>query len=127
MPNGIRVFQNVVAANHRSARCRRKQSRQHPDERRLAGTIRSEQRENFAMLHREGNSVDRCKVSKTFRDLVNFDVAHLYSTGSSMYVVIPTARRRSLLSTRNRTSKVLMSRFVRLTSRWVAKPASRAR
>ena len=38
--------------------------------------------------------------------------------------VIPTASLRSLLSTRRRVSKVLISRLVRLTSRCVAKPAS---
>ena len=47
--------------------------------------------------------------------------------GNNTYAVMPTASRRSLLSTRKRTSKVLISRFVRLTSRCVAKPASAAR
>ena len=52
-----------------------------------------------------------------------------YPTGSgnTTYAVMPTASRRSLLSRRSRTSNVLMSRFVRLTSRCVAKPASAPR
>src|SRR5262249_48190024 len=50
-----------------------------------------------------------------------------YETGSSTYAVMPTARRRSLFSTRRRTSNVLMSRFVRLTSRCVANDASAPR
>ena len=42
-------------------------------------------------------------------------------------LLMPTARRRSALSTRRRNSNVLMSRLVRLTSRCVAYPASTPR
>src|ERR1035437_3654642 len=41
-----------------------------------------------------------------------------YRSGNKTYAVMPTASTRSRLSTRRRISKVLMSRFVRLTSRW---------
>ena len=48
------------------------------------------------------------------------DAASRHSSGSRTYAVMPTASRRSVLSTRSRISNVLMSRLVRLTSRCVA-------
>ena len=75
-PNGIGFLHHIMAANGGSARCRRKQRRQHPDERGLAGAVRSEQRKDLAVLDRKGNSVDRRKVPKAFRDLANFNIAH---------------------------------------------------
>ena len=62
-----------------------------------------------------------------YSDTLPVRLATAQPSGSITYAVIPTASRRSLLSTRSRISKVLMSRFVRLTSRCVAKPASAPR
>src|SRR5439155_7559610 len=140
----------------RAARHGGNQCCQHPDQRGLPRTVGTQQAEDLTVLDGKRDSIDGREISEPLRNLVNFDIGHIknfgirnsdfgferrfpkfeiripnseivYCIGNSTYVVIPTARRRSLLSTRKRISNVLMSRFVRLTSRWVAKPASTAR
>ena len=65
--------------------------------------------------------------SPNFLTMFLTSMAPIYFSGSWTYAVMPTASRRSRLSVRSRTSNVLMSRLVRLTSRCVANPASAPR
>jgi hypothetical protein len=92
----------------------------------LPAPLGTEQPEDFAFLYREADAVHGGEVAELLDDAADVDGV-LHVTGNSTYAVIPTARRRSLLSSRSRISKVLMSRFVRLTSRWVANAASTPR
>src|SRR5581483_5642998 len=103
----------------RRAGRRREQRNEHPDQRRLAGAVRAEQAEDLAVLDDEADPLHRRELAEPLDDRADVDRSH-YDTGISTYAVMPTARRRSLLSTCRRISNVLMSRFVRLTSRWVA-------
>src|SRR5207237_3069662 len=109
---------------------RRQQRDEHANERRLPRAVRAEQTEDFAVLHGEADAVDGGEVAELLDEAVDFDRVHLFvalfrfQSGNNTYAVIPTARRRSRLSTRRRTSNVLMSRLVRLTSRCVANDAS---
>ena len=77
-------------------------------------------------LDGKADPVDRGEVAELLDDAPDV-YRECHEAGSSTYIVMPTASRRSLLSTRRRISKVLMSRFVRLTSRWVANAASTPR
>src|SRR6185312_5290522 len=92
---------------------------------------RPEQPEGLAVRDGERDAVDRGEVAEALHDLADVDRdghdERRWSSGSSTYAVMPSARRRSRLSMRRRISNVLMSRLVRLTSRCVAKPASTPR
>src|SRR5581483_6963149 len=112
--------------HERGPRGRRQQRGQHPDQRRFAGAVRAEQAEDLAVLDLEADALHRGEVAEALHDLADVDRG-AHRSGSRTYAVIPTASRRSALSTRSRTSNVLMSRLVRLTSRCVANEASTPR
>src|SRR5580658_5203477 len=57
----------------RIPRCNGDESRHHADQRRLPCPVRSEQTENFALLHAEGNIVDSGKVAVLFDDMVDLN------------------------------------------------------
>src|SRR5262249_21108777 len=98
----------------------------HANQRRLAGSVRAQQPEDLAGFNVKADAVDGGEVAELLDDLVNLNRVR-HRTGSRTYAVMPTARARAPLSTRRGVSKVLMSRLVRLTSRWVANPASTPR
>jgi hypothetical protein len=55
------------------SRCRPEDAAQHPDGRRLAGTVGTEESENLAFSDTEGDVVDRCKGPESLREVLDFD------------------------------------------------------
>ena len=66
---GDRLRRNVVAADDRGAGGRREKSGDHLHRRRLAGAVRAEKAEHFALRHRERHIVDRHQRAEIFDEM----------------------------------------------------------
>ncbi len=64
---------HVVAGDARASRRRREQRGEHADRRRLAGSVRTEEAEDLALVHDEIDTVDRLHVTEVTLETVRYD------------------------------------------------------
>src|SRR6266567_1608439 len=76
VPYGVRLPQNVVATHRRAARVRLRECHEDTNGRRLAGPVRAEQREDFAVPHAEGHAVECLHLAVTLAEIVDGDRVH---------------------------------------------------
>src|SRR5690348_1143622 len=143
MTNAICIFCNVVASNDRGARSRGRQGGHHADQSGLSCAVRSEQAEDLALANIKADVVDSNQIAEFFYEMLDNNRVHAcgcrrvhprlqsrvnqfpcWGTGRSTVAVIPVKSRPLSGGSETLIAKVLMSRFVRLTSRWVAKSFS---
>ena len=64
---------DVVSADHRRTARRRQEARDHAHGRRLAGAVRTEEAEHFALLDGEGNALHRLEGTEAFLQVLYFE------------------------------------------------------
>ena len=138
LANAVGIGANVVSGDPRRAGSGRRQRGHHADQRGLARAIRAEQAEDLALLDvkltsltatRSPNFFSRCStsiacISNSLGRQSRANQLFFSGGGSSTVAVMPVNSRRSGFGTDTLIANVLMSRFVRLTSRCVAKSPS---
>ncbi len=66
-------LRDVVSGNAGRAGCDRNERSHHADQRGFPRSVRTEQAEDFFLLHVEGNVIDRGEVAILLDDMVHFD------------------------------------------------------
>jgi hypothetical protein len=94
-PHAVGLFDHIEAVDERGPRRRRQQRHQHPDERRLAGAVRSQKSEDLPFLNGEADAVDGGELAELLDDLLNVYRNHVVQAALKGCATSDTALRTS--------------------------------